>query len=340
MHTAKNTLLVGLLLTTAIAAAVIWRQHLELVALRAAALDTRERADWQRRLWAAEKRSTDLEQQLAKLPAPLPDAPPESGPSDDLISPTTARTASRGAGINRFAAMMEQPEVQRLFALQHKAALDGRYADLFKRLGLTPAQLDQFKNLLVEKTTAAADVLMAAREQGINPRRDRDAVQQLVADSQADIDESIRALLGESGFTQFKQYEQTMPQRAVVDQLEQRLSYSSTPLSSEQGDALVRLLATHTNGSGGAFPPTAGAIAGGPGGVIAPLTGARPAGISEAAISQAGGILAAPQLEALRQLQQEQQAQAELAAAFRNQRSPTRAPSTGTASAPPPPPGG
>jgi hypothetical protein len=322
----KNTLIAFLAFTSLAGGALAWRQYQELVTLRAAALNTNERADWQKRLWAAEKKNTDLEHKIAAQPK-APAAAPEA--ADAELAPGER---PRGPRFDRggFAALMDQPEMQRLMALQQKGALDARYAQLFKSLNLTPEQLERFKNLLVEKSTAMMDVMAAARQQGINPRTDRDAFQKLVADAQAQVDDSIRSALGDVGYQQYKNFEQTQPQRAVVSQLEQRLSYSSTPLSPEQANQLVNILASTS--------PTAARnnnqifFAGGPA-VGAAVNFGGQATITEATITQSLGVLAAPQIDALKQLQQEQQAQAELGAAMRKQFQPNRGGGT-------PPPGG
>ena len=47
---------------------------------------------------------------------------------------------------------------------------------------------------------------------------------------------NLKAVLGDAGFNQMQNYEQTMPQRNVVNQLQQRLSYTDTPLSQAQAD--------------------------------------------------------------------------------------------------------
>jgi len=324
VHSAKNYLISFLVLTTVAGGVIAWRQYQELISLRAAALSPNERADWQKRLWDAEKKRSDLETRVAheekEEPGDTPsEAPPENGP------PAGRQRIGRNELRNEFAAMMDRPEVQRLMALQQRAALDARYADLFKSLNLSPEQLEKFKNLLVEKSTAVMDVMAAAREQGTNPRTDRDTFRKLVADAQADVDASIRATLGEAGFSQYKEYEQTQPQRSVVDQLAQRLSYSSTPLSSEQAAQMVKILETTSQtqrggnnrvfiGGGG---PMQLAVGGGGGSARVPVT--------DATINQALGVLAAPQVDALRQLQQEQQAQAQLSAAMRKQFQESRA---------------
>lgn len=339
MQSPKNYLIALLALTTVGTAVLAWRQYQELTELRAQLLSHDERSDWQKRLWAAEKKRGDLEKEVATLktsPAPADNAPPP----DELTAPRNRE--QRRNGRPDFMAIMEQPEMQRLLAIQQKAGLDSRYASLFKNLNLSPEQLDKFKNLLVEKRTAMMDVMAAAREQGINPRSNKEAFDKLVADSQADIDATIRSTLGETGFEQYQSYEKTLPQRSVVNQLEQRLSYSSTPLTSTQSEQLVSILATTAASRGGnpAIPPPLSAFGGG----IATAFVGGSSHITDATINQATGVLAGPQLDALRQLQQEQQAQAQMNAAMRSQFQNSRG-STGTATttpaAPPsPPPGG
>lgn len=332
MKSPKNVLIAFLALTTVAGAAVAWQQYQELIRLRAAALaSSAERADWQKRLWAAEKHRTELESQIAALP-PKPPGPEDA--ADPEVPGREGPRGGRGNGRFNFMAMMDQPEMQKLVAIQQKAGLDSHYSALFKALNLTPDQLDKFKNLLVEKRTAMMDVMAAAREQGINPRTDPNAFRQLIANAQAEIDNSIKTTLGETAFNQYQNYEKTLPQRGVVDQLQGRLSYSGTPLSTAQSEQMVQILATTAPARATGNMPlpltpfgnTAAAALGG--------GGAR---ITDAAINQSLGVLAAPQVDALKQLQQEQQAQAELNAAIRNQfrdnRSP--APATGTTPATP-----
>jgi hypothetical protein len=199
---------------------------------------------------------------------------------------------------------MERPDIQRLLAIQQKSGLDPQYADLFRHLSLSPDQLERFKELLVEKRTAIADVRSAAREQGVNQRNDPATMSKLVADAQAEIDQAIRETVGEAGFAKYENYQKTEAQRHMVNQLERRLSYSTAPLSSQQSDQMVAILAGNSESSG--------------------AQGGRPFGprrnsvsITDSTINQALGVLAAPQIEALRQLQQEQQAQSALEAAMR-----------------------
>jgi hypothetical protein len=297
----KNLLIFVLLVTTAGLSAIAWRQYNELVTLRPLAIESATvpaKVDHPVNTVAAEAAAAE-----SKAAAETEPTEPRSAPEPFAGRPEAAR---ENAG--NFMRMMEQPEVQRLRALLRKGELDTQYSALFRSLNLTPAQLDAFKNLLVEKTTALMDVRAAAREQGISPRSDPEAYRKLVADTQAQIDEGIRAQLGDAGYAQYKSYEQTQPQRAVVSQLEQRLSYTSTPLTQAQSTQLVNLLAGSTT------PSNSGRSGIGMGN---PNARAGRVTITDTTINQSLGVLAAPQVDALRQIQQEQQLQAQLNAAMR-----------------------
>jgi len=242
----------------------------------------------------------------------------------------------RGGGPARLMALMDKPETQRLLGIQQKAALDSRFASLFHSLNLSPSDLDRFKNLLVEKQTAAMDAVAAARAQGLTGPENRDTLRQVIASAQAEVDNTIRSTLGDAAFAQYQTYEQTLPERNLVMQLQQRLSYSAAPLTDAQTDQVIALLAAN-----------APATAAGAGPANVPFFGAtnpgfapgqfRPGGgvpITDAVIAGSQGILNSTQIAALTQLQQEQQAQAQLAAQMRASRQAATAADSGPTAAP------
>jgi hypothetical protein len=268
---------------------------------------------------------------------------------------------------NAIRTLMSKPEVQALMSVQQKAAIDARYASLFKSLNLSPEQADKVKTLLADRQTTMQDVMAAAREQGI---RDPAEIRKLMADAQTDINNSLKSVLGDAGAAQLQTYEQTMPQRNVVNQLQQRLSYTDTPLSQAQADQLVQVLAANPapqrtnadgtaaqtgrgNRGGGGFPggggggDVGGMIGavfggggpGGPGGAIGALVGGGGGGgggqaatVTPAAVTQAQSVLAAPQVAALQQIQQQQQTQQQLAQIVRDTLA-AQAPANGNAGA-------
>jgi hypothetical protein len=342
VKSSKTYLLVILACTTIGGAAYAWKQYQELIQLRAAALGTDERSDLQKRLWAAEKRAKDLADQLAAARTRGDEAVDENTDSANPDNANRGNRGNRGPGGpggrgGDIMAAMQKPEIQRLLATQQKAQLDARYASLFKSLNLTPAQLEKFKNLLVERQTSMMDVMTAAREQGINPRTDPKGFQQLLASTQGEIDASIKAAIGDDAFNKYKNFDQTAPQRGTTDQLSQRLSYSATPLTADQSAAMLKILSqtapVRTAPTGGATITSsvtvvaeagAGGGRGGPGGgmnFIAGIgggaMGSPSAPITDATINMAQGVLSGPQLEALKQLQAEQQAQQKIGEALR-----------------------
>ena len=332
MKSSKTYLVVILACTTIGGAAYAWKQYQELIQLRAAALGTDERAELQKKLWAAEKRAKDLADQLAarRNRGGGDEALAEAGdPADpENANPTDRRNRGPGGPGGRgpdIMAAMQKPEMQRLLATQQKAALDARYAALFKNLNLSPAQLDKFKNLLVERQAAIMDVMAAGRGQGLN----REDFQKLIASAQAEVDTSIKATIGENAFNQYQNFDKTAAQRTTTDQLAQRLSYSGAPLTSEQSAAMTQILSqtapARANATGPNIAANVTVVAESLGGRRSPRmnfmvgaggqTGSAP--ITDATITMAQGVLSAPQVEALKQIQAEQLAQQKIAKSMR-----------------------
>ncbi|MBI4623546.1 MAG: hypothetical protein HY736_10060 [Verrucomicrobia bacterium] len=283
MNSAKSYLIALLTLATVGGMAVAWRQYQELVELRAGAMNKDERADLQKRVWSLEKLNRELQDQLATLrgerteateavlAAASADRPPASedgrggrgrggrGPGDGLQQMTAIRD------------LMAKPEVQALVSVQQKAAIEARYASLFRNLNLPPEQLDKLKNLLIERQTTVQDVLSAAFDQGVDPRTDPAGFRKLISDAQNVVNNGIKSVLGDAGFSQLQNYEQTLPQRNLVTDLQQRLSHTNTPLTSAQAEQLVQILAANAPqrvpnnpvAAGGPPPPPGGR---GPGG--------------------------------------------------------------------------
>lgn len=332
------SILLGLTLLGWVVFAYNWRSQLHLAQDELATLRS-ERDNLRRQI-------IDLENARKVAAAPVPEVPEnearETRRGNRAVS--TGDVAGgpadpwRGGGPGRFMALMDKPEIQKLIGIQQKAALDARFAGLFHSLNLSPADLEKFKDLLVEKQTAAMDALAAARAQGLTGAENRDAVRQAIASAQAEVDATIRSTLGDSIYAQYQTYEQTLPERNVVTQLQQRLSYSSAPLTDAQSDQIIALLAANApspaQGSGPMntvfFPGAVPGLGAGSMRMSVPIT--------DAVIAASQGILTSTQIAALTQLQQEQQAQARLAAEMRAGRSGSSATSSSNPPPPPPPP--
>ncbi|MBW8781534.1 MAG: hypothetical protein JF599_06575 [Verrucomicrobia bacterium] len=301
----KNYLIILLAFSTATGGVIAWQQTQRLNNLRASLLTARPAPA--ARAIAAAKSSDD---------SPKPAAAAQAKPADEVASAADNAAPPRQPRNTRpnLTAMLANPEFAKAWNLQQRAQLDNRFAGLFKQLNLSPDQLDKLKGLLVERQTTAMDVYAAAREKGVNPGQNREEIQKMVSDSQAEVDQSIRTTLGDTAYQQYQNYQNTQPQRTVVSQLDQRLSYSASPLTTAQTEFLVQALAstspTATTGGGPDQLPAPGGPFGRSGANV-PIT--------DAVIQQAQGVLTPSQLDALRQLQAEQQAQLKLGQLFRAQ---------------------
>jgi len=285
-----------------------WEHQLRLSESAQLQAMARERADLRKQLWS---RPSAAEPVAANPAGASPDDGVQ-GRIEDAI-PQEWRGQRPGEMFKRYNQLMENPEAQRLLAIQQKSALDSRYSALFQSLHLSPAQLEQFKSLLVEKQNAVIDVLAAARAQGMTGPESRATLTQMIQSSQAEVDQSIRTTMGDAVFAQYQGYEQTLPQRNTVGLLNARLSYSGQPLNPQQSDQLVQILAETSPA------PANRAGAGSPGNRPGGIFNLTSVPITDAAVAQSQTVLSPSQVQAMQQLQQEQQAQQQLRQLLRNQ---------------------
>ena len=238
----KNFLIAVLAVATVVMAALSWQQYRELINLRAQLIDG-DNATLKKQLADARKTIKSLEERLlaARGRRGGPGAGEEVA-SEGEGDANAAPPQRRGGRFGGFAAMAGNPEFQKLLAIQMRGRIDQTYGPLFKSLNLTPDQLNQLQGLLADKQQALMDVMQAAREQGINPRTDPDGFKTLMNQAVTQADSSIQQALGDAGFAQYQQYQQTLPERNTVNSLQQSLSYTQTPLTEEEASQMIGLL--------------------------------------------------------------------------------------------------
>jgi hypothetical protein len=322
----KNYLIAFLSLVVVGLAFVTWSEYNQMIKLRAQLADV-DSAALKRELAADKKTIKSLEDRLAAMRGRRNggDGPQEAGdgPGGD------GGPDRRGGRFGAFAALSGNPEFQKLLAIQMKGRISATYGALFKSLNLSPEQLTQFQSLLADRQQAMMDTMQAAREQGINPREDPDGFKTLMSQTLAQSDQSIQQALGDAGFQQYQQYQQTLPERNTVNTLQQSLSYTQTPLTDDETNAMINLLAQTQparagNGTAGTTTGTQGP------GIMALMNGGGNAKVTADTIAQASTVLSAPQVSALEQIQEQQQAQQQIQQMMRqaNQPPATTAPAT------------
>lgn len=293
---AKNYLIALLACTTVAAGAAALRQNRQIAELRAASTAP----------VVVTTRTTPERAYLDPVttPAASDERPASSALTDldaaDLLGETTPEGPEnrRGAGgterAARMAALMDNPEFATAWRTQQRAGIETRYADLFRRLNLPPDQLEAFKNLLVERQNASAEVFTLARAEGLNPREARDQLRELTNELRAEVDNTIRQQIGETALNEFNSYNATQAQRTTVNQLNTRLNGLGSPLNDNQSQQLVRILSEQQTATGSNQ-------------------------ISDQTIALARGLLTANQVTTLEQLQQEQLARQRVSDLMREQ---------------------
>ncbi|HEY5079520.1 MAG TPA: hypothetical protein VII43_06715 [Opitutaceae bacterium] len=338
MKSGTNVLLAVVSLAVVGVSALAWHQYRELINLRAQLADGGDIASLKKQLASADKTIKDLENSLAETRG-------RHGANGDIAldgagdaDPSGADGPPRRAGrFGAFAQVASTPEFQKLIAVEAKGRINATYGALFKALNLSPEQLTQFQGLLADKQQALMDTMQAAREQGINPREDPDGFKTLVNQALDQVNASIQQTLGDAAYAQYQQYQQQIPERNTISSLQQQLGYSQTPLTDDQANQMIALLAQNQPqraGNGTAGTGNGGDTGPGP---FALMNGGGTAKVTDSAIAQAGGVLSAPQVAALQEIQQQQQAQQQMQQMMRaayqgsNGGAPTPPPSTTTA---------
>jgi 23S rRNA maturation mini-RNase III len=162
-------------------------------------------------------------------------------------------------------------------------ALETYYNGLFHRLNLTSDQAAQLSSLHAAALANAVNALSPEDQDRLatNPA----AFSQVIANVELGLDAQVLAQFGDAIYAQYKVEQQTFTQRTTVDRLEKNLSASPTPLTEDQANQLVQILArTEEPGVKSIYSR-----------------------ISAQTLTFAASVLSEPQLQELQQIQREQQ---------------------------------
>lgn len=302
MATLKNLLIAGLATALAVVALLAWRQQGELKRLRH---ESRARAP------VVVLRTASGRRVMFPPPkawgAPLEDERIENFGSrmfSDVPPPDHQGPPPRRGALGQ---LTENPEFLNALGVYQEGGLDARFAALFRQLHLSPSELANFKRLLAEKENAEVDVVAMGESVPENPLSPQDLKSTVDAVKQR-VEKELRESLGEDRYAAYRDYEQTLPQRTTVAQLEQRLSYSGTPLTPVQSESLVRILASNSAAHESSLVAPSAALASGEAESAVPVVrrGNVSAVVSDAALTQSQSVLSNDQVAALRQIQFEQ----------------------------------
>jgi len=302
MDILKRNLVPGFLLLLVLTEGwVAWRQGRELDELRSRGLD---HARLQGELAAASLQAAALQRRIVAS---------DRRAGADTLGSKLLTPGSAAAGLSFDAAFrrsLENPKFRQSLAVAAKGTLDRFYGPLFRGLALPPKQLEQLKNLLVEAQLAKTDSIYAAADQGLAPGAGAEEHFEATTAAQKDSYDQIHAFLGDAGFDQFQQYQQTRFLHSALTSVQQSLSYTATPLSDDQANQLAKVL--YQSIPAEQRPDATGYMAQVGAGLADPTALYLRQGFPAEGLAAAQGLVSAPQMQALVQLQQAEQAQKEI----------------------------
>jgi hypothetical protein len=198
----------------------------------------RARADHQQEqlLRLTEQMGAELKAQQAARTNTMGGAEAEAASRAD-----TATGADKKGGFGQMlASMMNDPDVKKMIQEQQRAMIEPLYGPLIKKMNLSPEEADAFKKLLSDHMMKSAEQATSLFAGGSSTNR-QELVAGLTAQQKA-FDEEVKAMLGETRYEQYKDYQQTMGERAQLNVFRQQNAMSGTPLTDGQTEQLLALM--------------------------------------------------------------------------------------------------
>jgi cytochrome c556 len=203
------------------------------------------------KLQAAQKHAREqrdaLLHQTDLLVAQIQTRPPAAAPvleTPTNSSPSPAQSATTGqdaAGFGKaLAKMMQDPEMKKFMRTQQKMMVEQLYGPLAKKLNLTTAETDQFNGRIADNMMSGTEKATSLFGDGSSTNR-TEAIEKLTA-NQKDFDEQMKSFLGDMRYAEYKDYQQTVGERAQLNLYKQQNASSENALTDEQTDQLLSLM--------------------------------------------------------------------------------------------------
>lgn len=165
----------------------------------------------------------------------------QTRPQATVVIATSNTTGSaNGSPMAEMAKMMGNPAMKNMIRTQQKAQMDAAYGPLFKYLQFSDADMEAFKNLLLDKKLALMDISMDMMNKATTPEQ-RKAAADRIKELTAGYDTRIKTFLGDKDYPVYQSFEGTQPERVQVNMFKGTLS-ASNPLTEDQEDNLIRAM--------------------------------------------------------------------------------------------------
>ncbi len=186
----------------------------------------------------AEKETADPAELVEELVSSTP-APTEVATVEEVAPPAQEndRQARRAERMKQMMAAFDDPAMRVDMIERQMNRVDSRYADFFKSLDLSPDDLDTLRTLMAEQGVVGWEMRMRTfGAESDEARAEAEVSRELQREL---LDGQIAALLGEEDAVALQEYTDLIPYRGEVEALASSLSFTDTPLSENQSEALV-----------------------------------------------------------------------------------------------------
>ncbi len=234
----KKNIWIGVLLVAVVMlAALVGLQSQQIAALK----------EQMRTMVEVERAVAKSARATAPAPAPVEEAPaplPEAKPIEPVAVATPVPTAAPAGGTtnNPFAGMaemMKSPQMKEMMRAQQKMAVDGMYGSLSKYLTLSTNDMDALKELLMQRQMALMDAgLSMMNGSGADQKQAAEDAKAL----KAEYDKKISDLLGTQDYPVFQEYEKGAADRMSVQMFKGSLPADAT-LTDQQEESLIAAMA-------------------------------------------------------------------------------------------------
>jgi hypothetical protein len=197
----------------------------------------RQRAEQQRDALAIPAEETAPQ---VRTPSPVVANVTATGPARLVTIAEPEQPAPEKSGlVKMMSQMMQDPASRDFLRTQQRTMMDQLYAPLIKRMGLTPEEADQFKNMQTDHMMEMAGKTFsmlggAAGKTGAAGAND-------VMAEQKSFDEQVKAFLGDDRFGQYQQYQETSAQRMQLNAYKLQAGSDYT-LTEPQTEALLNAM--------------------------------------------------------------------------------------------------
>ena len=116
--------------------------------------------------------------------------------------------------------------------------IEKNYAAFFSSIGLKPDQAAGLKELMVKKSMVDAQMGVSMMAGDMDGDKRKEAMQQAKEEKDG-IDAQIKQFLGDQDYSQFKDYEKTMPERTAINSFKDQLASGANALSADQEGSLI-----------------------------------------------------------------------------------------------------